>query len=176
MDIFHLPLETVYLYTLIISGSLTLLILFFQDVFHGLSEAIPVSFLNPALILSFLTIFSASGYIGEIAAPLSSSVIALLSFVLSVLLVSLLHFFVLVPLSSAEESLAYRETDLKGRVGRVITSVPKDGYGEVIIEGIGGAISKSAVSFNQEQIKYGTAVLVIDVKDGVLFVTPHEPI
>ncbi|MFB4184271.1 NfeD family protein [Bacillus velezensis] len=176
MDIFHLPLETVYLYTLIISGSLTLLILFFQDVFHGLSEAIPVSFLNPALILSFLTIFSASGYIGEIAAPLSSSVIALLSFVLSVLLVSLLHFFVLVPLSSAEESLAYRETELKGRVGRVITSVPKDGYGEVIIEGIGGAISKSAVSFDQEQIKYGTAVLVIDVKDGVLFVTPHEPI
>ncbi|KYC90323.1 MULTISPECIES: NfeD family protein [Bacillus] len=176
MDIFHLPLETVYLYTLIISGSLTLLILFFQDVFHGLSEAIPVSFLNPALILSFLTIFSASGYIGEIAAPLSSSVIALLSFALSVLLVSLLHFFVLVPLSSAEESLAYRETDLKGRVGRVITSVPKDGYGEVIIEGIGGAISKSAVSFDQEQIKYGTAVLVIDVKDGVLFVTPHEPI
>ncbi|MFA1779705.1 NfeD family protein [Bacillus velezensis] len=176
MDIFHLPLETVYLYTLIISGSLTLLILFFQDVFHGLSEAIPVSFLNPALILSFLTIFSASGYIGEFAAPLSSSVIALLSFVLSVLLVSLLHFFVLVPLSSAEESLAYRETDLKGRVGRVITSVPKDGYGEVIIEGIGGAISKSAVSFDQEQIKYGTAVLVIDVKDGVLFVTPHEPI
>ncbi|MDM5218073.1 MULTISPECIES: NfeD family protein [Bacillus amyloliquefaciens group] len=176
MNIFHLPLETVYLYTLIISGSLTLLILFFQDVFHGLSEAIPVSFLNPALILSFLTIFSASGYIGEIAAPLSSLVIALLSFVLSVLLVSLLHFFVLVPLSSAEESLAYRETDLKGRVGRVITSVPKDGYGEVIIEGIGGAISKSAVSFDQEQIKYGTAVLVIDVKDGVLFVTPHEPI
>ncbi|WP_424163104.1 NfeD family protein [Bacillus amyloliquefaciens] len=176
MDIFHLPLETIYLYTLIIAGSLTLLILFFQDVFHGLSEAIPVSFLNPTLILSFLTIFAASGYIGEIAAPLSSPVIALLSFALSVLLVSLLHFFVLVPLSSAEESLVYRETDLKGRVGRVITSVPKDGYGEVIIEGIGGAISKSAVSFDQEQIKYGTAVLVIDVKDGVLFVTPHEPI
>ncbi|MGG3326681.1 NfeD family protein, partial [Bacillus velezensis] len=87
-----------------------------------------------------------------------------------------LHFFVLLPLSSAEESLAYRETDLKGRVGRVITSVPKDGYGEVIIEGIGGAISKSAVSFEQEQISYGTSVLVIDVKDGVLFVTPHEPI
>ncbi|MGG3327101.1 hypothetical protein ABEQ76_24485, partial [Bacillus velezensis] len=34
MNIFHLPLETVYLYTLIISGSLTLLILSFQDVFH----------------------------------------------------------------------------------------------------------------------------------------------
>ncbi|PAD64314.1 hypothetical protein CHH79_10070 [Bacillus siamensis] len=176
MDIFHLPLETIYLYTLIIAGSLTLLILFFQDVFHGLSEVIPVSFVNPTLILSFLTIFSASGYIGEIATSLSNPIIALLSFVLSVFLVSLLYFFILVPLSSAEESLVYRESDLKGRIGRVITSVPKDGYGEVIIEGIGGAISKSAVSFDQEQIKYGTAVLVIDVKDGVLFVTPHEPI
>ncbi|MGV3272063.1 NfeD family protein [Bacillus sp. CIS52] len=176
MDIFHLPLETIYLYTLIIAGSLTLLILFFQDVFHGLSEVIPVSFVNPTLILSFLTIFSASGYIGEIATSLSNPIIALLSFVLSVFLVSLLYFFILVPLSSAEESLVYRESDLKGRIGRVITSVPKDGYGEVIIEGIGGAISKSAVSFDQEQIKYGTDVLVIDVKDGVLFVTPHEPI
>ncbi|PIK31583.1 hypothetical protein CS954_07805 [Bacillus siamensis] len=176
MDIFHLRLETIYLYTLIIAGSLTLLILFFQDVFHGLSEVIPVSFVNPTLILSFLTIFSASGYIGEIATSLSNPIIALLSFVLSVFLVSLLYFFILVPLSSAEESFVYRESDLKGRIGRVITSVPKDGYGEVIIEGIGGAISKSAVSFDQEQIKYGTAVLVIDVKDGVLFVTPHEPI
>ncbi|WP_438420457.1 NfeD family protein [Bacillus siamensis] len=176
MGVFHLPLETIYLYTLIIAGSLTLLILFFQDVFHGVSEAIPVSFVNPTLILSFLTIFSASGYIGEISTPLSHPVIALLSFVLSVFLVSLLYFFILVPLSSAEGSLVYRESDLKGRIGRVITSVPKDGYGEVIIEGIGGAISKSAVSFDQEQIQYGTAVLVIDVKDGVLFVTPHEPI
>ncbi|MCP6682377.1 hypothetical protein [Bacillus nakamurai] len=176
MATFHIPLQTIYLYTLIIAGSLTLLFLFFNDVFHGLSEAVPVSFLNPALILSFLTIFSASGYIGEIAAPLSSPVIGLLSFAVSVLFVSLLHIFVLVPLSSAEESLVYREADLRGRVGKIITSVPKDGYGEVLIEGIGGAISKSAVSFDNEQINYGTAVLIIDVKDGVLSVTPHEPI
>ena len=136
MNIFYLPLETVYLYTLIISGSLTLLILFFKMCFTAYRKPFLFHF-KPCIDSVFLTIFSASGYIGEIAAPLSSPVIALLSFVLSVLLVSLLHFFVLVPLSSAEESLAYRETDLKGRVGRVITSVPKDGYGEVIIEGIG---------------------------------------
>ncbi|MCY7891416.1 hypothetical protein MOB38_20725, partial [Bacillus spizizenii] len=40
----------------------------------------------------------------------------------------------------------------------------------------GGTISKSAVSFDNEQISYGTAVLVVDVNNGVLSVTPHEPI
>ena len=56
------------------------------------------------------------------------------------------------------------------------TAVPVDGFGEVVIEGIGGTISKSAVSFDNEQISYGIAVLVVDVNNGVLSVTPHEPI
>ncbi|MCY8128708.1 NfeD family protein, partial [Bacillus spizizenii] len=126
--------------------------------------------------LAFFTCFSASGYIGELILPLSSLLIALLSCILSIMLVVLLHIFVLVPLSSAEESLVYKEDDLRGRVGKVITAVPVDGFGEVVIEGIGGTISKSAVSFDNEQISYGTAVLVVDVNNGVLSVTPHEPI
>ncbi|UQZ47134.1 hypothetical protein M1D69_05625 [Bacillus sp. PK3-037] len=172
MELYGIPVQTIYLYTLIIAGSLTLLFLFFGDVFEGLSEAIP--FLHPTLVLSFFTFFSASGYIGETVFPLSSLIIALSSCLLSVLLVILLHLFVLVPLSSAEESLTYREDDLRGRLGKVITAVPVDGFGEVLIEGIGGTISKSAISFENEQISYGTVVLVVDVKNGVLSVTPHE--
>ncbi|MCY7803987.1 NfeD family protein [Bacillus spizizenii] len=174
MELFGVPIHTIYLYTLIIAGSLTLLFVFFGDVFAGLSEGIP--FLNPTLVLAFFTCFSASGYIGELILPLSSLLIALLSCILSIMLVVLLHIFVLVPLSSAEESLVYKEDDLRGRVGKVITAVPVDGFGEVVIEGIGGTISKSAVSFDNEQISYGTAVLVVDVNNGVLSVTPHEPI
>ncbi|MCY7763756.1 NfeD family protein [Bacillus spizizenii] len=174
MELFGVPIHTIYLYTLIIAGSLTLLFVFFGDVFAGLSEGIP--FLNPTLLLAFFTCFSASGYIGELILPLSSLLIALLSCILSIMLVVLLHIFVLVPLSSAEESLVYKEDDLRGRVGKVITAVPVDGFGEVVIEGIGGTISKSAVSFDNEQISYGTAVLVVDVNNGVLSVTPQEPI
>ncbi|MBO3638359.1 NfeD family protein [Bacillus subtilis] len=174
MELFGVPIQTIYLYTLIIAGSLTLLFLFFGDVFAGLSEGIP--FLNPTLVLSFFTCCSAGGYIGELVLPLSSLLIALLSCILSIMLVVLLHIFVLVPLSSAEESLAYREDDLRGRLGKVITAVPVDGFGEVVIEGIGGTISKSAVSFDNQQISYGTTVLVVDINNGVLSVTPHEPI
>ncbi|MCY9096331.1 NfeD family protein [Bacillus inaquosorum] len=174
MELLGVPIQTIYLYTLIIAGSLTLLFLFFGDVFAGLSEGIQL--LNPTLVLAFFTCFSAGGYIGELTLPLSSLLLAFLSCILSIILVTLLHIFVLVPLSSAEESLAYREADLKGRVGKVITAVPVDGFGEVVIEGIGGTISKSAVSFENQQISYGTTVLVVDVNNGVLSVTPHEPI
>ncbi|MCI4170579.1 hypothetical protein MMJ17_21605, partial [Bacillus spizizenii] len=71
---------------------------------------------------------------------------------------------------------AYKEDDLRGRVGKVITAVPVDVYGVVVIEGIGGTISKSAVSFDNQKISYGTAVLIVDVNNGVLSFTPHEPI
>ncbi|MGB9941644.1 hypothetical protein ACO0DA_00830, partial [Bacillus subtilis] len=81
MELFGVPIQTIYLYTLIIAGSLTLLFLFFGDVFAGLSEGIP--FLNPTLVLSFFTCFSAGGYIGELVLPLSSLLIALLSCILS---------------------------------------------------------------------------------------------
>lgn len=173
LELLDVPIQTIYLYTLMIAGSLTLLFLFFGDVFSGLTEGIP--FLNPTLVLAFFTCFSAGGYIGELTLPLSSLLIALLSCILSIILVTLLHIFVLVPLSSAEESLAYKEDDLRGRIGKVITAVPVDGFGEVVIEGIGGTISKSAVSFENQQISYGTTVLVVDVNNGVLSVTPHEP-
>ena len=90
--------------------------------------------------------------------------------------VTLLNLFILIPLSQAESTLAYSEQDLKGRVGKVIVSIPSDGFGEVMIEGNGGNIAKSAVSFEAVDIEYGSTVLVIDVIKGVLHVIPHEKI
>lgn len=107
MDVFGLPLQTLYLYILMISGILTLVFVFFGDVFDGLFEAIPVPFLQPTLILAFLTFFSAGGFISEKTAIVGSGLGAGLSAILAVILVTCLNVFVLVPLSSAEESLLY---------------------------------------------------------------------
>lgn len=92
------------------------------------------------------------------------------------MLVTLLHVFVLVPLSSAEESLVYKESDLQGRVGKVITAIPRDGYGEVMIESISGRIAKPATSFDRVAIPNGTNVLVVQVQNGVLEVSVHKPL
>lgn len=172
MEVFNLPLETIYLYGLIGSGILTILYVFFADVVHFDGP----DFLNPVIIFAFVTIFSASGYLFEKLTAIHYIVILGISAIIALILVTFLNVFVLIPLSKAEESLVYRESDLRGRVGTVITGIPADGFGEVLIDSISGRIAKPATSFDSVQIDNGTKVLVVDIKDGVLQVSSHQEI
>lgn len=172
MTIFGTPIETIYLVLLIVAGSLTILYILFGDIFHGIGEAL--GFLHPTLVLSFITFFSASGYIFEKATTFSSYLIMAISAIIAIIFVTLLNVFVLIPLSSAEESLSYTEESLKGRVGKLIISIPQDGFGEVVIESKSGMISKPASSYNNITIEEGKQVLVIEVNNGVLYVVPYE--
>ena len=174
MEPFGIPLETIYLYGLIISGALTVLYVLFADVFHFHGAGEGLDFLNPVLIFAFITILSASGYLFERLSSLHYLLILGISAVAAFIVVALLNVFVLVPLSSAEESLVYKESDLQGRVGTVITSIPADGFGEVMIDSTSGRIAKPASSFDGDSIPNGTKVLVVQVKNGVLEVTVHQ--
>ncbi len=172
MELFNLPLETIYLYELIGAGLLTILYVFFADVVHFDGP----DYLNPVIILAFITIFSASGYLFEKLSSIQYLVIIGISAVLAIILVTILNVFVLIPLSNAEESLVYKESDLRGRIGIVITAIPSDGYGEVMIESISGRIAKPATSFDRVEIANDTNVLVVDIRDGVLQVSSHQDI
>ena len=125
------------------------------------------------MIFSFLTIFFASGFLFESVTDLHAGVIVSLSFLLALTTVTLLNVFVLIPVSRAESSLTFHDHDLRGRVGIVLTSVPVDGFGEVLIQSNSGSISKTAASFKNEQIASETKVLIIEVKNGVVYVMPH---
>ncbi|MFP3509263.1 hypothetical protein SB775_06270 [Peribacillus sp. SIMBA_075] len=171
MELFGVPLETVYLYGLIIFGGLTFLFILFNDIFSGLE--LP-DILNPTLIFSFLTVFFSCGFLLESLTGLNDVMIAVISLLISFTIVTLLNVFVLIPISSAEESLTFHDNDLRGRVGRVLTSVPVDGFGEVLIESISGSIAKTAASYKNEGIVSDTKVLIIEVKNGVVYVMPHE--
>ncbi|MCM2536118.1 NfeD family protein [Neobacillus pocheonensis] len=175
MEPFSIPLETIYLYGLIISGVLTVLFVLFADVFHfqGAGDG-GLHFLNPILLFAFVTILSATGYLLERLSSLHYLVIMGIAAATAFIIVSLLNIFVLIPLSSAEESLVYKETDLKGRVGTVITAIPADGYGEVLIDSISGRIAKPATSFDHMLIENGASVLVVDSKNGVLQVSVYN--
>lgn len=172
MSLFGAPIETVYLYVLIIAGLLTVLYIFFGDFLEGIGEIFP--FINPVLILAFITFFSAAGYILESTTTLSSLFIIGLSLVISLILDTLLNIFILIPLSTAEESLSYTEESLIGRVGKIIIPIPDEGYGEVVIESKSGMISKPATQYTTKGIHEGTQVLVLEVKNGVLYVEPYE--
>lgn len=171
MTLFGIDIQTIYLTALIISGGLTVLYIFFGDV---LDVSDGIAFLNPALILAFVVFFSSSGYVFELVTPFSSILILSISIGFGLVMSVLLHFFILVPLSSAEESLVFTEESLKGRVGKIIISIPEDGFGEIVIDGKSGMISRPAASYENNPIPEGTEVLVLEIKDRVLYVTPYD--
>jgi membrane-bound ClpP family serine protease len=172
MEVFGLTIEAFYLTVLIITGGITLLYLLFGDFLEGIAEA--TGFINPTLILAFVTFTSASGYIFELLTSYNHLLIIGISVIIAIILDVFLNIFVLIPLSRAEKSLVYTTESLRGRVGDVIIPIPVDGFGEVIIKSAIGTISKSATSFENKAIAEGEKVLIIEVKDGVLKVLPYE--
>ncbi|HSI66708.1 MAG TPA: hypothetical protein VK947_04775 [Planococcus sp. (in: firmicutes)] len=173
MGLFGLDIEQIYLYGLIFAGVLTMFYVFFADVTDA-GDVMPL--LNPAVILAFVTLAAASGYFLEILTTWQSGFILLISVIVAVLLDTLLYFFVLIPLSSAEASIAYTDESLPGQVAKVIIPIPVDGYGEVVIETYGGMISKRATGYDNESIEQEKQVLIIEVKDGTLYVREYEPL
>ena len=172
MLLFGAELPTVYLFTLIIVGCITILYLFFSDLFDGVFEGIP--FIDPAVILSFITITSAGGFLLEKFTDLSSSLNFIIACIISGIISSLIYFFILVPLKSAEVSLAYTEESLEGQIGKVIVPIPVNGYGEIVIESVNGIISKRATGFENEAIEYHQQVLIIEAKEGTVYVKKYE--
>ena len=172
MELFGYSLESIYLVVLIVSGAITVFYLLFGDVIEGAAEAFGV--FNPTTILAFITILSGSGYLFESLTSFTSFLIVLISAAIAIVVSFFLHFFILVPLKSAEESLVYTEESLGGRVGKVIIPIPADGFGEVVIESFSGMISKPAASYDNIPIQEGNRVLIIDVVNGVLQVKDYE--
>lgn len=173
MELFGLPVTQLYLIVLVVAGLATLLYLFFGDVADGAGEALP--FVNPAVILAFLTFLSAAGFILEKTTGMGSGVILAISAAGAGVLSFLLYFFVLLPLRSAEASTAYTDESLLGEVGRVIVPVPADGFGEVVIETVNGLIPKRAAGYENSEIAYGKEVLILEIEDGALIVKEYEP-
>ncbi|MBY0221082.1 hypothetical protein ABZ756_11780 [Mammaliicoccus sciuri] len=173
MELFGIEVQQLYLYILIIAGIISLVYVLISDLADGVGELSP--FLDPAVILAFITFTSATAYLLELMTSLNSGSILLIAAVVAIVLDFLLYFFVLVPLRSAEVSLAYTDQSLTGLVGKVIVPIPVDGYGEIIIETVNGNLAKRAAGYENEAIEYGKEVLLIEVENGTFFVKEYEP-
>ncbi|GKV68342.1 putative membrane protein YuaF [Sporosarcina sp. NCCP-2716] len=173
MEVFGMAIEDLYLPILIISGIVTLLYLFFSDLTDGSGELFPL--LDPAVLLPFITLTATWGYVLELATGLGSGVILGISLCAAAILDFLLYFFILLPLKSAEVSIAYSDESLTGKVGKVIVPIPADGFGEIVIETVNGVLSKRAAGYENVPIDYGKEVLIIEVDAGTFIVKEYEP-
>lgn len=170
MQLWGMDIQTIYLYTLIICGSLSLLYMLFGDLLHAIGDISPDSVLNPTVVLSFFAILGASGYIFETTSSIASITILVISTLIALVLVSLIHFFILVPLSKAEQNTASRMEDSKGKVGEVLITIPEDGFGEVLLKSKFGNNGQPAKSSDNSEIPEGSQVTVVGIEDGVVLV------
>ena len=173
MMAFGLPIEELYMYILLAAGAVTVLYVFFGDI-TDVGEALPV--LNPTVILAFITFSAAIGLLLETATSFNEWAVLAIAAMSAAVLVLLLYFFILLPLSSAESSIAYSEESLPGQVANVIIPIPVDGYGEVVLETYAGMISKRATGYDNEAIDQDEKVLIIEVNDGTLYVQAYKPL
>lgn len=161
------PLSTFYLYAFGISALLTILYVLFGDALEAVFESLPIS---PTLIFSFITVFTGAGFILEFQTSLSSTVIAFISLLVAFILVTVLHIFILKPVSQAEQNTAYRMEDLIGQVGEVTVSIPVDGRGQVTFRSAFGVVAHVAKSIHNTEIKAKTNVQVVRVEGQTVWV------
>lgn len=175
-EAYKMDMQSIYLIGLIFGGVITLLYMLFGDVLDvidGIGESVPGSILNTTVILSFIAVLSGVGFVLEFRGTLTSFTIFILATLISLVIVGILHLFILVPLAKSEQSTAMSIVDFIGKEGEVITTIPPNGIGEVLIKsGLGttGNIAKCALNTN---IIQGTFVSVTEIdEDGVLIVEP----
>ena len=170
----HSP-EVVYGWVFVVSALLTVLYFFFSEVLDGLFDVADHPLFSPQLVLSFFIVGSAVGLLAEWYTDWASSLVLWLAIGVALVAVLLLHFFVFLPLRSAEASLGYTDADLEGALAKVIVSVPPDGLGEILISRKSGAVAKAAKSANNEAIPSGEEVIIVQMENGVAVVARHDP-
>ncbi|MBC1419849.1 NfeD family protein [Listeria fleischmannii] len=175
MTIFGIPIETIYYYILIIIGILIVIdvlsaLIFSVSIISFSLDLLPVP---GSVLLYFLGAFSLAGFLGEKYTSLSSINVLIGSVIFGLIFAFILYFGILLPLSRTSDSIAYATKDLEGKTGVVITSIPIDGFGEVLIEMNAGKVAKAAKSNQNEPISLGETVIIIDATDAYIVVSPY---
>lgn len=146
----------------------------FDGIFDFLSGDGPFSAITqPMILVGFITTFGGAGLIFDKFLD-SNLWVILLSIGTGIFVSILTYFFYVKPMDNAENSTGYSSSDLVGKLGEVTIPIPMDGFGEVMIQ-IGGSNSiHIAQSFDQVEIPSGEKILVIEAKDGTLFVSKYN--
>lgn len=174
MEIFGYPIESIYLAALILGVILTILYFFVGEVLEGLMDIAGDGIINSITFIGYITLIGGVGYVLETVTFMGSGNIFVINLVVSLVIVVLVNFFIILPVKRSEKNISYSVQELKGTTGEVFTSIPVDGFGEIIIPRAHGTMSKPAKSFDGDPLPEGTKILVIDIDDeGVFLVSKH---
>lgn len=142
-------------------------------IFHGLFDSLSfdhLDFLQPMVVVSGIAILGGAGVMLTKYTSLAPQAVAIISLMLAVLLSVAIYFAYVKPMKNSENSTAFSMQDLIGLTGEVVTSVPAQGYGEVILRVGAGHSNQIAVSLNDEEIPTGTKIFVAKAEKNIVHV------
>jgi NfeD-like. len=159
------------LYTLCLTGSLILLFLFLVlgDALDFIFDSI--DFINGLTLISTLSVFGASGYLLTKYSVLGTIAVLIIAILIALSIATVVSIIYLKTKNNSDSSIAYSMKDLEGKVAEVITSIPEDGYGEVIIKMGASTVNYTAKSYDLNYIKEGSKVVVIMVDEYCVHVS-----
>ena len=165
-----IPIETIYLYILIVCAALAFLLVIFGDIFDFDGP------IDPMLVIPWLAFTSLFGYLGERLLDWSHLILFFVSATIASVLVFFLNFYVLMPMKNAESTISISEKDMEGNTATVVTPIPVSGMGEIQFKSVTGSISRPAAFYapQEHSIDRGEQVLIIEVKDRVCYVVPYK--
>lgn len=141
----------------------------------GALDFMSVDYLNPTTLAIGITVFGGAGIMLGKYTPLPGLVVLAGAAVTAGLIAFLAAKYYVLPLKNTESSTAYSMKGLNGRLGEVLTPIPPDGgCGEVLLKVGAGHSNHIAASFDGSAIQSGVRIVVIEVKDGVLYVSRFE--
>jgi membrane-bound ClpP family serine protease len=167
-------METIFWGCFLTGILFTLASLLFGEVLSGWADTLaghPIAFLQPVVWVGGLTAFGGLGILLLHYSSLSAVIAFLLAAFAAIVLSILIWLFYVKPISRSEISTGFSMRELAGSIGEVTVSIPRIGFGEVMIKAGPGFTNQVAAGFQGAAIAAGLRVVVVEVKDDVLYVS-----
>jgi len=130
--------------------------------------------LQPTAVVGAITMFGGAGLLLHRYSPLAGVVLVVVALLIGIVAGIGVYFLYIRPMERSENSTGYSIKDLSGTMAEVLVPIPSRGFGEVMVKIGGGHANHIAASFDGEDIADGARVVVVEVKDGTLFVSKLE--
>lgn len=149
-------------------------ILLIGDWLDGLMDGLHA--IQPTSCVAGLTVFGGAGMMLLRYTELGEWPVFVLSALIAIFSAVCMYFFYVRPMRKAENSTGFSIQDLTGRVAEVLTPIPADGYGEVLVRLGERNVAYTAAALEREAISGGARVLVIEAREGTLYVMLYEDV
>jgi hypothetical protein len=144
------------------------------DALHGVFDFVSIDFLNPTVLAAGVTVFGGSGLLLSRYSNLEAGGIVALSLLTAAFLGVLMFLGVVKPMEKSEVSNGFSMNELPGKIGEITIPIPAKGYGEIMVKFGAGNSLHTAASFDHELLPAGVKVVVVEVKEGVAWVSEFE--